>query len=411
MKNTELKPAEQTSASVPALVTLDPAAYVAQVYDPFKARLEAAIAASSGVTYDITTTAGLDAAKKLRASFRDIRTQGENERKARKAPILEIGKLLDSKYDELKALVAPHEEKFDKDVKAEEQRREDEKAEKIRIEAERQAALDAKISHIKDAPLRAINMTAEDTLALIEELQQIVPTAEVYEDRHVEAEAALHAVIPSLQTLHQGKAAIERQQAETAERERQAQEQQKEQARIDAIKARIGTIKNYVLEAADCDKSADMETIIAKVEAENIDDTFAEFKDEAKEAKEGTLNALRRQLKYIKLDEEESQQAEAAKAAPVEEVTIAAPVAQPAPAIAPAAQVVAARIPDGDGIVMARDPAHELTVPATQYFYGTAPDALDLVRAVAVAYKVDEPVALGWLQNTDFHNIVLAKAA
>jgi hypothetical protein len=312
--NTELEKVEVAGAVSP-LVTLDPETYVAAVYAPFNTRLEAAIQKVEGVTYDITTTAGMDTAKECRALFRAIRIESDKERATRKAPIISIGKLLDSKNAEIEKAVDPFESKFDADIKAEEKRKDDEKAARIKAEAERQSALDAKIKHITEAPLRAISMSASDTRAVIEELQQIVPTPETYEERFVEAEVALNAAITALESLHQGKVAIEQQQAEAVERERQALAQQNEQARIDGIKARITAIKNHVLDASSCEHSAEMEIIIAKVNAIVVDESYAEFNAEAEEAKAATLTNLTRQLKFIKMEEEAKAKAAADEAA------------------------------------------------------------------------------------------------
>jgi hypothetical protein len=403
-ENTQVQTAEQTAASVPALVTLDPKSYVAQVYAPFEERLSTAIEAANGVTYEIVTTAGLEAAKRLRASFRDIRTQGENERKARKAPIIEIGKLLDAKYEELKEKVSPFELKYDADVKAEEQRREDEKAEKLRVEEERKAELDKKLRLITDAPLQAISMSADNIQAMIDALREIKPTVEEYQERYVEAETALAATIPALETLHQGKVAIEQQAAAEAERERQAKEQQQEQARIDGIQQQIAAIKNYVLDAADCEKSAQMEVLIAKAQAIVIDDSYAEFKDQAASAKESTINVLTRQLKFIKSEEAEAAEVLAA---------VVPPVASAEPAPAEVQAVDPAIVVSAPSLSTTPDTTSSptISVTASQYFYSATPSALDLVHAIATVFKVNDMRALDWLQQADFNAVQLEQAA
>lgn len=197
------------SPTTTELITIEPTSYVAAVYEPFQKRLADAITAAKDVTYDIATKAGMEAAKANRALFRDIRIEGEKARAARKAPILEIGKLLDSKYKEIAALVEPHETRFDTDIKAEEKRLDDEKAAKIKAEAERQSALQSKIDAIKNAPLSAINMSSEDALGVMGALELIKPTSDEFGERFVEAEIALNASVAQLKTMIEGKRAQE----------------------------------------------------------------------------------------------------------------------------------------------------------------------------------------------------------
>lgn len=129
---------EAADIAILAPITFDAKAYAASVFDPFKRQISnAKRAAAKVVAYDIATTAGMAQAKELRASFRDIRTSVENVRKERKAPIIEAGKLLDQRAAELKAEVEPLEDKYDAEIKAEEQRKEAEKQRKLAEERAR----------------------------------------------------------------------------------------------------------------------------------------------------------------------------------------------------------------------------------------------------------------------------------
>jgi hypothetical protein len=109
---------------------------------------------------------------KYRAAFRDdVRVAGEKARVVRKAPILEIGKLLDSKYAELKNAVVPYEAKFDAAIKAEEKRKEDLK----RAEAEREEKVRLRIVAIRDLPLAAVGKPAAAIAEMITALEVDVP--------------------------------------------------------------------------------------------------------------------------------------------------------------------------------------------------------------------------------------------
>ncbi len=135
-----------TEMTLPAdqkLISLDPEQYTAAVYKPFLARLESAKArhaeliADGKFTGNISTGAGMALATEGRAMWRRIRTESEAERKTRKAPILEIGRLLDAKAKEIAVVALPGEEAFDAIIKAEENRKEAARIEKERIERER----------------------------------------------------------------------------------------------------------------------------------------------------------------------------------------------------------------------------------------------------------------------------------
>jgi hypothetical protein len=212
------------------LVTIDPDTYVAQVYEPFETRLTNALVASKGVTYVITTKEGMEVAKANRKLFRDIRIELEKKRVESKEPITKIGKLIDSRAKEITAKVEPEEARFDKDIKAEEQRIEDEKAAKIKAEAERNAQIQRDIDGIKNMPLSAMGMDSASIQLVIDGLAGMTPTAEQFGERFVEAEMTVKATVSQLTTMLEGKKAQE-QLAAMQEAQRVAAEAQ---AKIDA---------------------------------------------------------------------------------------------------------------------------------------------------------------------------------
>jgi hypothetical protein len=224
------------------LITLKPETYVAQVFNPFKSQLKKAIKAASTVTYDITTTAGMALAKEHRAVFRELRLSAEKTRKERKAPILEIGKLLDTRYKELEGEITPHEKRFDDDIKAEDRRKEEEKQRAIEAERVRVEAIENRIKAIRDVPLQ--NMKASS--AQLQELsvywsdRQLDPHD--FEEYLEDAIAAVNATIVELGKLRNDAIARE-QEAARIERERnelakmKADQEQREReaaARIEA---------------------------------------------------------------------------------------------------------------------------------------------------------------------------------
>jgi len=148
------------------LITLDPAKYVAEVFLPFHTELAKLQADAAMVSYDIATTAGMKVAVEHRAKFRTLRLGAEQARKDRKAPILEIGKLLDSRAKELQAVIEPLEARFDADIKAEESRKEAEKQAKLAAEKARLDKLRCIINEVRALPGQAVGKTSAEIAAL-----------------------------------------------------------------------------------------------------------------------------------------------------------------------------------------------------------------------------------------------------
>lgn len=160
--------ATQSAVDAMAVVTLSPEKYAAEVYQPFNERLAAAIEGVKAIDYDIKTTAGMAVAVKARATFRDLRTEADNERKERKAPITKIGKLLESHFDMVEERARPLEALFDADIQAEVERKEAEKAAKIAAERARTEAIQAMIQKIRSEPVSLAGKTADEIAAWLD---------------------------------------------------------------------------------------------------------------------------------------------------------------------------------------------------------------------------------------------------
>jgi chromosome segregation ATPase len=128
-------------------------------------RVEAGLAAlrakHGNTVYEVSTTAGMDAAKAARAEIREPRFAVEKVRKAAKAPLLAIGRRIDAEAVRITEAILAIETPIDDQIKAEEARRLAEKeakraaeverlrqeaAEKLRAEEERLAAERAAIA-------------------------------------------------------------------------------------------------------------------------------------------------------------------------------------------------------------------------------------------------------------------------
>lgn len=191
----------QAGAPVPAasqLITLDPAKYVAEVFKPFVDKLAILKTEADAITPDASTTAGMDICIKYRAAFRDdVRIAGEKARVERKAPILIIGKLLDTKYAELKGEVAPYEAKFDGAIEAEKKRKEELKA----AEAARAEQIRLRIAAIRELPLQAVGQAAEMISMMMAALEADEPD-EAFGAMLDAAKVARAEVLTKLAALH-----------------------------------------------------------------------------------------------------------------------------------------------------------------------------------------------------------------
>ncbi|KUZ66843.1 hypothetical protein WI36_24045 [Burkholderia ubonensis] len=113
-------------------------------FDPVTMALEELRKRHEGVIHDVKTTAGMAACRKDRADVKGYRLRVEDIRKKLKAPILEAGRAIDDKAATITATISSLESAYDKQIKAEEQRKENEKRQREEAERkEREAALRA----------------------------------------------------------------------------------------------------------------------------------------------------------------------------------------------------------------------------------------------------------------------------
>ena len=106
-----------------------------------------------GVAFNVSTTKGMDEAKKARQEVKGYRTALENKRKEIKAPALERCRLI--------------EEPIDQQIKAEEARKEAEKAAKAEAERQRVAAIRTQIDAIKNHAAFAVGKSADAILKIL----------------------------------------------------------------------------------------------------------------------------------------------------------------------------------------------------------------------------------------------------
>lgn len=378
MTNTQEQTANQiatkavASDAMTSLVTMDTKKYVTQVYAPFETDLKAAIKKfKSTKAIDVTTKDGMENAKELRRLFKGIRIAADNERKAQKAPILEIGKQIEERNNEFKAKIDPYETEVDNKIKAEEKRIEDEKLAKLEAEEKRISALNEKVSAIEKAPLEAINETSAQVRARIADLSIIVPTQELYEERYVEVEVMLEQTIASLTQIAEGKEAQEAQAKASEEANAERAKQEVETNRVSAIKARIASIKEYLFTGMQCDNLEDLRALTTKVSALAINETYEEFLAEAQTAKSAVLDTLTKTVE--KMEKEE----------------VAKPTVSNTQAETAVADIVKAKV----------NHSEQEVAPLS----ANPPTVAQIVKVVADGFAISEKDALELLQEVDFY--------
>ncbi|MFM0044066.1 coiled-coil domain-containing protein [Paraburkholderia sediminicola] len=244
-ESTELVAAEQPQQ----LITIEPTKYVELVFEPFAKQYADAVDAVREVAYDIKTTAGMAVAIKHRAVFRDIRVASEKARKLRKAPILEIGKLLDSRQGEIESTLLPLETLFDEEIKAEEGRKESEKQAKLAAEQQRIAAIRARIDVMRNAPARYIGAPSSDICLAADAMSEAVISLEEWQEFSGEAQVERDHAVKKLREMQAAQFAIEQAAIEAArqaevdrlERERVAEANRLEAKRLEDLAAEIET--------------------------------------------------------------------------------------------------------------------------------------------------------------------------
>jgi len=192
-----------------------------------------------GVVYEVATTKGMAEAKAARVAIRQPRYDVERIRKAAKAPILQLGRDLDSEAERITKEILAIEAPIDEQIKNEETRVENERQAKIAAEQKRVADIHARIAAIRGIADGASLKTSAEVKGLIDRLQQTVIDDSFCEFR-VDAQKAFDVASESLTSIHASRVEfeaeqervrlerieLERQRAEQAERDRVEQERQ-----------------------------------------------------------------------------------------------------------------------------------------------------------------------------------------
>jgi hypothetical protein len=157
---------------------------------------------------EISTTAGMKSAIAARAAWRTPRLAVEKARKDAKAPVLALGKAIDSFAGELTAKLLAGEEHYDAQIKAEEQRKEAEKQAKAAAEAARVKAHQDRIANdIEAIVVASLRCTAEQIAQHIADIEALA-IGDDFEEYRGKAEEAKADTLKQLRDMHA--AAVER---------------------------------------------------------------------------------------------------------------------------------------------------------------------------------------------------------
>ena len=284
--------------------------------------------------FDVTTAKGMAEAKVARAELRTLRTDLEKERVRIKEPALTRCRLIDSEAKRITVELTALEDPIDATIKAEENRKEQERLRKVEEERQRVQKINDAIDAIRNVPASLIGKPAiiiKGQLAKLKE-QPIDPDffAEQFrqaEDAHaaavakvqemlqaaVDAEAEAARVKAEREELERIRAENERLQREARERqeadERRAQQEREdaarrereaqaererqerearaaEERRLENIRSKIAAIQNFALgiEGLPFTRLADRLDRLNAYVAELGEFDFAESKDAAEAA-------------------------------------------------------------------------------------------------------------------------------
>lgn len=220
-----------------------------------------------GVVYEVTTTKGLEEARAARAAIRAPRYEVERIRKAAKAPILALGKRLDSEAARITAELEKLEKPIHEQIVHEEQRKERERQAKIEAENKRLADIHARIDAIRNLPVEASGQSSADILALVARAEaiQIGPD---FGEFIATARAAHTTTVAALKGLH-AQALADEAERERIQREREelARLRAEEEKRQAAERARIAEEERVAREAREAEDARRAEALRKEREA------------------------------------------------------------------------------------------------------------------------------------------------
>lgn len=222
---------------------------------------------------DVSTAKALALTKSSKQELVKFRTRIEAARKQEKADSLAYGRLVDSEAARITAIAAPMEKAYDDAITAEETRLAVLEQEAQDRERERKRALQARVDDIRNTVATVAGKPLADLEVVIAELTAL-PVDATFEEYETAAADAKAATLARLDQMASGARELERQR-------RELEAQRAEATRVDAIKARIADITGLLATAAMARTAARLLPLIERCNAIRVDETFAEFVEQA----------------------------------------------------------------------------------------------------------------------------------
>jgi len=184
----------------------------------------------SNLVIDVTTPAGMKEAIKARAAWRDPRVSVEKARKVAKAPILALGRQLDTFAESIEKRLRVGEDNYNAQIKVETERQEAIKAEaKAREEARVQAIRDRIALEFTSRPARMFGQSAAALAEAIDSLSETKYNFEGFAELLDDACTARDRALSDLRGMHAKQ--LDRERAD-AEQKRQAEENARQAAKL-----------------------------------------------------------------------------------------------------------------------------------------------------------------------------------
>lgn len=231
-----------------------------------------------GRIYDVSTAPGMALAKADRAEVRESRFEVERARKAGKAPLLALGKWADQTAARITAEILKIETPIDAVVKAEEDRIEAEKQARIEAEIARVAEIQRRLDGIRNWPVNAANQPSMLVGQMLAQADAYVIEREVFEEFSDTASEVLVASRAALAGL------LSERKAHEAAQE-QLKRDQEDLARLRAEQAARDRL------AREAQAKADAE---AKVERDRLE-AIAKTERDAEAARQAEVNRVARE--------------------------------------------------------------------------------------------------------------------
>lgn len=290
-------------------------------YSPTAAALAELRSRLSNVAYDVSTIKGLDIAKKDRAEVRGLRVALEAKRVELKAPALERSRLIDAEAKQLTAELVALEKPIDDQIKAEERRKEVEKAAREQAEREAAAKVQQCIDAIRESVAGALGKSAEHIAKFILLSEGIEITLEEFGERAGEAAQVKAKLLDQLKEMHAAAVAHEAEQERmAAERAELARQRAEQEANERAERQRIAAEQKIEADRLAAERKAfEKEQAAARAEAKKREDADRARRDEedrkAREARAAEDQRIAKERAELEAQQRVARQAEEAKAA------------------------------------------------------------------------------------------------